>query len=274
MKIALAFFGQPRHLTDPIIIKEWERLIKQTQDRSDIEIDCYAHFWKTVSNVTINDDYRNFVKTETVDLNIDEFKKVTDMKKIEFGDTKELDELSTQTFGWNNLTKKRVDNEIPDTGRATLGQWLSTERVLRMVEETKIDYKYVIRIRPDLIFSPSYQSFYNIVLQKMMATNQCPIGTSDIRVIRGTPIAGDWFTVIEGYMISDFANNLSSDMAAHISSLFTEVEDPLSIQESAFYKFLIKRGYNTCSLKDTGLRIYRGKEDENSHNWKWPNFVV
>ena len=61
-------------------------------------------------------------------------------------------------------------------------------------------------------------------------------------------------------MVSDFANNLTSDMAAHISSLFTEVEDPISIQESAFYKFLIKRGYNTCSLRDTGLRIYRGKE--------------
>jgi len=271
MKIALAFFGQPRYLNDPVIIEEWSRIIDETREFAEIE--SYAHFWKSVSNVTINDDYHKFVKTEEADLDISDFCKTTNMKHIEFGDSGDLDTHVAQCFNWNNLTKMRVDMEVLDTGRATMGQWYSTERVLNMVSESNINYDYVVRIRPDLLFSRHYQSFYQNVI-KSLSDPKSPVGVPQIRIIRGTPIAVDWFTVLSGNIVSEFANNLSNDMAAHISALFTEPGGPLSIQEGAFYKFLIKRGYDTCTLPDPSLRIYRGIEDDNSHNWKWPNFKV
>lgn len=272
MKIALAFFGQPRYLNDPVIIEEWSRIIKEIESEGH-EIESYAYFWKSISNIKINDDYHDFVKSEEADLSTNDFRKATNMKRIVFGDNDDLDTHVEQCFGWNNLTKIRVDMEVLDTGRATMGQWYSTERVLNMVSESNVNYDYVIRIRPDLLFSKSHLSFNINIIQNMVSKNSM-LGLPQIRIIRGTPIAVDWFTVISGNIVSEFANNLSNDMAAHISALFTEINSPLSIQEGAFYRFLIKRGYDASPLVDPNLRIYRGIEDDNSHNWKWPNFKV
>ena len=272
MKIALAFFGQPRYLNDPVIIEQWSRIIRELEGVGH-EIESYAYFWKSVSNIRINDDYHEFVKSEEADLTIDDFCKSTNMKRIEFGDCGDLDTHVAQCFNWNNLTKMRVDMEVLDTGRATMGQWYSTERVLNMVSESNINYDYVVRIRPDLLFSKSHLSFYKNIIEAMVGKNPM-LGVPQIRIIRGTPIAVDWFTVISGNTVNEFANNLSNDMAAHISALFTEADMPLSIQEGAFYRFLTKRGYDTSPLVDPVLRIYRGIDDKNSHNWKWPNFKV
>lgn len=270
MKVALAFFGQPRGLTEKVIIDQWKQIIEDSVH----DIDVYAHFWDTVSNVRVSETYEEFVKEESIDsaTHFTDFWNEIKPIHVEVQNAQVIDELSYHYFFHNEHIYKRVDPSNPGTGRATLGQWYSTEHVLNQVIESGVEYDVVVRIRADIIFPDVYaehrpfdyhviEDFYN-----RKTSHRC-IGSPNIRVIRGTPIVNDWFTTMKGDFVAEFNSNLTKNMAVQFNSIFSEPRDPVTIQENAFHRHLMKMHIDAISTACES-RIYRETDDE----WQWPNY--
>ena len=270
MKVALAFYGQPRGLDNIDIINQWKHII----DDSTHEIDVYSHFWDTVSNVTVSDTYEEFVEETDVDTSthFKDFWDILKPKHVEVQNNSVLDQHSFNYFFYNEYIQRRVNRENPSTGRATLGQWYSTENVLKQVNESSVEYDVVVRIRPDVQLLRIYaehtvfdrhiiEDFYN-----RKSSNRC-IGAPSVKVISGTPIVNDWWTVLEGSFVEEFNYKLTQNMAMQFNSIFIEPDDPVSIQEYALNKHCIKRNIDVISTH-CDSKIHRKTNDV----WKWPNY--
>lgn len=273
MKVALAFFGQPRGLEEKVIIDQWKTIITDSIH----DIDVYAHFWDTVSNVTVSETYEEFVKEESIDsgTHFTDFWNEIKPINVDVQNAQVVDEMSHNLFFNNEYIYKRVDPSNPNTGRATLGQWHSTERVLNQVIESGIEYDVVVRIRADIIFadvlSGLHRPFDRNVIEDFYnrkTSHRC-IGSPNIKVIRGTPIINDWFTTMEGSFVKEFNHNLTQNIGIQFNSIFAEPDDPISIQEYALHKHCMKRGIDAISTL-TNAKIYRKTDDV----WHWPNYSI
>jgi hypothetical protein len=275
MKIAIAFFGQPRLLEMPTHVGTWE----STFEKSKHDIDIYSHFWNTVSNTQVSDTYEEFVKEEKIkDDHFDWFHEVFKdrVKDIVVEDPSVMDESSNAYFGWNKHMKRRVDTDNPSTGRATLGQWYSTEKVLQQVKKSGITYDVVIRIRPDMKFEMYSSSHFPMFDQHIIGNfvnrgngNRC-VGVPGVEVKNGTPIVNDWWTVLNGNFIAEFSDGLTANIAAQLNAIFSSPDEVISVQENALHRHLSKEKIDTVTTyTDASIRRY----DEDSQ-WKWPNYSV
>lgn len=273
MKVALAFFGQPRGLDNNNLMNQWRNII----DQSEHEIDVYAHFWDRVSNLRVSDRYEEFVEeteidTETHFINFwNEIKPVN----IEVQSPQAVDQHSYEYFFHNEYIYRRVDPTNVSTGRATLGQWYSTEKVLRQVTKSDKEYDVVVRIRPDILFldikkdsmctdpldNNIINNFYN-----RKVSNRC-IGSPKIKVIKGIPIVNDWWTVMEGNFVEEFNYKLTQNIAMQFNAMFTEPDDPITVQENALHRHCMKLRIDAISTL-CNTKIYRETDDD----WKWPNY--
>ncbi len=274
MKIALAFFGQPRGIDNDMIIEQWLRILRDSSETC--TFDVYAHFWDNQSNTKISDTYEEFVKETQVDANthFDKFIKAFRPKQLHIEPSNVLDKLSSLYFSNNEYVNARVDPAIPSTGRATIGQWYSTERVLDQVINSGVEYDIVIRIRPDIIFeqTESHHRFFEFSLinhfKACAVGNRC-IGVPSIEIKSGTPILNDWWTVMYGGFVEEFKTNLTKNISSQINAIFTTLDTPNSIQENALHRHCIKLDINAVSTK-AEARIYRKEEG----TWVWPNYLV
>lgn len=276
MKIAIGWFGQARHLDSSRLLSNWERVLSH----SNHDIHSFAFLWDTVSNMDLTEDYDSFVNSEKIDDDTDfrEFKRISFMRDFQIEKQEEhIDHLIPELFS-SPYVKKRVYPENPDSGRATIGQWYSKQRVLESIIATGEHYDYIVLFRPDMQTHGTLRFDDWIITQAH--NRQHTTGTiciQDFKIVSGCPdpLANDWYTVIPMNLLKDFATNLYSDMAVMINSLFVGADMPQSIQEAAFYKLLMKRNYQTVSLKVDNISIFRGLTNENiTHRWKWPNYKI
>lgn len=274
-KVAIAFFGQPRGINNDKIINQWLQIFKDSEDQCDFDV--YAHFWDQSSNTKISETYEEFVKETPVgsDEYFSKFISEIKPKNIEISPSSILDELSTSYFGNNEYIHKRVDPKNPSTGRATIGQWYSTEQVLSQVINSKIKYDTVIRIRPDILFVDYHKNhrFFEISLVNAfnaMSTGKRCIGVPSIEIKSGTPILNDWWTVIHESFVEEFKTNLTKNIATQINAIFTTSYSPNSIQENALHRHCIKSDIEAVAthLYPVEACIYREEEGE----WQWPNY--
>lgn len=271
MKIALAFFGQPRGLNVEHVMGQWEHIVSNSWH----DIDVYAHFWDTMSNTKVSETYEQFVVEEKVESEtyFANFFNTLNPLSVEIQGSNVLDELSWKYFHWNRSIYKRVDPGIPSTGRATLGQWYSTERVLTTIADSENDYDFVVRIRPDVLFLDGTNPYYfddNIINNfARRRPGYRAVGTSSMSVIKGTPVAGDWWTVMSGDFVKEFSEGLTAALAVQFNAIFSEPMDPYSVQENAFHRHLIKHNIDAMSVL-CNSKIYR-EDDED--RWNWPNFA-
>lgn len=269
MKVALAFFGQPRGLNNEKVIEQWRYLI----DDSSHDIDVYAHFWDTVSNIRVSETYEEFVEETLIDTetHFTDFWNILNPISVEVQNAQVLDQMSYNYFFHNEYIYRRVDPNNPSTGRATLGQWYSTERVLKQVNESETEYDVVLRIRPDVMFFNTTQNRMidvDIINDfKNRRTSKRCIGAPAIKVIRGTPIVNDWWTVMSGSFVEEFNYKLTQNMAAQFNLIFTEPDDPNSVQENALHRHCTKLHIDAISVGSPS-KIYRETDDE----WQWPNY--
>ena len=271
--VALVFYGQPRAIDNDFLRNQWKNML----DITNLDVDVYGHFWSTTSNTNISKTYENFVKEQTVDVkNIkNSLLECLPFKKLVIEDSSIIDEICNRNFSHNRFIKRRVDLNNPSTGRATLGQWYSTQKGVQLANANG-EYKIIVRVRWDLIFNAErwVKVIDNITrdfLEDEYGIKMQHIGTLDVSIVEGQPIVNDWLTIIPRSCFEFFSENLTDDISTMMNSIFSVPEMPLSVQENAFYRFLKMNHIDTKKVH-MNCRIHR--ENDDPTKWRWPNFSI
>lgn len=270
--IALVFYGQPRAIDNDFLQKQWRRVIENTN----LSVDVFGHFWSTTSNTKISETYEDFVKETPSKLNLEKcLTDAVDFKKLIIENSDVLDDVCEKNFSHNRFIKRRVDMNNPSSGRATIGQWYSTQEGVKLATSFD-DYKIIVRTRWDIIFNAN--EMLDIV--KVLTTDflndddgikMQQIGTLDMSVVNGQPIVNDWLTVIPRSCFEFFSETLTDDISSVMNAIFSFPELPSSVQENAFYRFL---QLNRIDTKKIHLNCKIHRENDDPSKWKWPNFSV
>lgn len=271
--VALVFYGQPRAIENETLREQWKNIVSNT----DLSVDVFGHFWTTTSNTEISNTYEDFVEERNVYNNKmkDSLLDCLPFKDIKFEDSSVLDDICKKNFSHNRFVKRRIDIDNPSTGRATLGQWYSTQKGVEMARGYD-DYKLILRVRWDLLFNVAahvkvIEIICNDFLTSQYGITTQHIGTLDVSILEGQPIVNDWLTVIPRSCFDFFFENLTDDISVMMNSIFSIPELPSSVQENAFYRFLKMNHIDTKKIH-MNCKIYRDGDKENE--WRWPNFSI
>lgn len=140
MKVALAFFGITRSLT--FTIESIQQQILKVFDDNDIIYDIFVHTYKLTSNY-INKRTKEMMDSNKI--NNDEYK-LLNPTHFQIDDQ---DEIKRQL----NLTQYRTCRDPWNTNYNSVDNFIlgnySKAQLVKMIENTGIQYDYVIYIRPD-----------------------------------------------------------------------------------------------------------------------------
>lgn len=260
--IAIVMYGQPRHTKNEFLQKQWRRIL---HENNEVSFDLYINFWDTVSNIEKSNTYDDFVKCNETEIDVKYFKSLPNLKNFNIHNCNIMDKILQDNFANDPYITRRIDLSKPESGYATLGQWVSTDIGFNQILESENTYDIVLRIRWDLSFTVDNFTILKNIYETTKNKNRT-VGATFLNVSQGHVLLNDWYNTIPYNDLIEFKEDFINKMCSIFSSKFVG-DMPFTVQENSWYDYVYKQNFDTCQLY-CDCSVWRESDQE----WHWPNF--